>query len=204
MPTQYANVYRNLIAHYIGLSTNGNGVAAILTETYRPLYRAVYHDCSFINTLDIILIAHYIGLSTTYSKTAGFRWIILIAHYIGLSTESSMHDLNKILLILSPIISGCLHCCINCSRWYWCSYRPLYRAVYFPSTTRRIGYQSLSPIISGCLLVAQCVPEREDVYLIAHYIGLSTILFTLLVLTAILAFLSPIISGCLQILSFIQ
>ena len=108
MPTQYANVYRNLIAHYIGLSTNGNGVAAILTETYRPLYRAVYHDCSFINTLDIILIAHYIGLSTTYSKTAGFRWIILIAHYIGLSTESSMHDLNKILLILSPIISGCL------------------------------------------------------------------------------------------------
>ena len=146
MPTQYANVYRNLIAHYIGLSTFNCNRRRKTLYSYRPLYRAVYRFREVERKID-----QPRDLSPTISGCLRdvslwlSRRIILIAHYIGLSTKSTKSRLmNK---YLSPTISGCLPYRRDFTLIEHISYRPLYRAVYgFMTIPEGVEEESYRPL----------------------------------------------------------
>ena len=78
-----------------------------MTMSYRPLYRAVYESaiahCGMLNRL----IAHYIGLSTYLNpSTEKFEPCTYRPLYRAVYITTSLGSSD--IIVLSPIISGCL------------------------------------------------------------------------------------------------
>ena len=144
--------------------------------SYRPLYRAVYVSKEIAKLKDYILIAHYIGLSTR-SRLYIRRNIYLSPIISGCLPKpyycKTLKNKN-----LSPIISGCLHNLSTLKTGLDFSYRPLYRAVYAKAVNKDNDFRVLSPIISGCLHTKMTEINHYENNLIAHYIGLSTTIFS--------------------------
>ena len=108
MPTQYANVYRNLIAHYIGLSTNVVHEIKQFSDFLSPTISGCLHEEIVKLGKCICLIAHYIGLSTIYMRLNQGRLKVLSPTILG-CLHMQHRELLVSLLLLSPTISGCLH-----------------------------------------------------------------------------------------------